>query len=63
MKRDEQVKAVEMVREIRDRQSNLLQGRSAEERRRYYADQAQRLHKRLRLVSPPSHTPPREHSE
>jgi len=63
MKRDEQVKAVEMVREIRDRQYELLRGRSAEERRRYYADQAQRLHDRLRAVSPSSDTPTRDRDE
>jgi hypothetical protein len=43
----EKVKAVEMVREIRDRHHELLKGKSPEERDRFYREQAAALHKKL----------------
>jgi hypothetical protein len=43
----ESVKTVEMVREIRDRHHELLQGKSQEERDRFYREQAAALHKKL----------------
>ena len=41
------VKAVEMVREIRVRHFELLKGKSPEERDRFYCEQAASLHKKL----------------
>jgi hypothetical protein len=55
MKNNEQVSAVEMVRAIRDRHYEMLKDKSPEERRRFYAEQEQRLHERLG-VSPRSAT-------
>jgi len=43
----EKVNAVEMVREIRDRQHELLKGKSPEEQNRFYREQAAALHKKL----------------
>jgi hypothetical protein len=43
----EDVKTVEMVREIRDRHHELLKGKSPEERDRFYGEQAAVLHKKL----------------
>jgi len=42
-----EVKAVEMVREIRDRHHELLKGKSSEEQNRFYREQAAVLHKKL----------------
>lgn len=47
MKKDEQVDAVEMVRAIRDRQHEMLKDKSPAERRRFFREQARRLHQRL----------------
>jgi hypothetical protein len=41
------IKAVEMVRQIRDRHYELLKGKSHAERIQFYHEQAQRLHARL----------------
>jgi len=41
------VKAVEMVREIRDRHHELLKDKSPEERERFYREQAAALSKKL----------------
>jgi hypothetical protein len=41
------VKAVEKVREIRDRHHELLAGKSPEEQNRFYREQAALLHKKL----------------
>jgi hypothetical protein len=43
----EKVKAVEMVREIRDRHHELLKGKSPEEQIRFYREQAAVLHRKL----------------
>jgi len=43
----ENVKTVDMVREIRDRHHELLKNKSQEERRRFYREQAAALHKKL----------------
>jgi len=43
----EKVKAVEMVRDIRDRRHELLKGKSPEEQNRFYREQAAALHKKL----------------
>jgi hypothetical protein len=47
MSNADEVKAVEMVREIRDRHHELLKGKSADERMRFYREQAAVLHKKL----------------
>jgi hypothetical protein len=47
MNNAEEVKAVEMVREIRDRHHELLKGKSAEHQIRFYREQAALLHKKL----------------
>lgn len=47
MRNAKDVKAVEMVREIRDRHHELLKGKSPEERDRFYREQAETLHKKL----------------
>jgi hypothetical protein len=41
------LKAVEMVRDIRDRQHELLKAKSPQERDRFYREQAAALHKKL----------------
>jgi hypothetical protein len=41
------VKAVEMVREIRDRHHELLKDKSPAERERFYREQASALNKKL----------------
>jgi hypothetical protein len=41
------VKAVEMVREIRDRHHELLKDKSPEEREQFYREQAAALNKKL----------------
>ena len=41
------VKAVEMVRDIRDRHHELLKDKSPEERERFYREQADTLNKKL----------------
>ena len=41
------LKAVEMVREIRDRHHELLKDKSPQERNRFYREQAAALHKKL----------------
>ncbi len=41
------IKAVEMVRQIRDRHYELLKGKSRAERIQFYHELAQRLHARL----------------
>ena len=43
----EKVKAVEMVREIRDRHHELLKGKSPEEQSRFYREQAAAHHEKL----------------
>jgi hypothetical protein len=43
----ENVKTVEMVREIRDRHHELLKNKSQEERHRFYREQAAALHKKM----------------
>jgi len=43
----ENVKAVEMVREIRERHHELLKGKSPEVQNRFYREQAALLHKKL----------------
>lgn len=43
----EKVKAVEMVREIRDRHHELLKGKSPEEQSRFYREQAAALDEKL----------------
>lgn len=47
MSNAEKVKAVEMVREIRDRHHELLRGKSPEEQNRFYREQAAALYKKL----------------
>jgi len=43
------LKAVEMVREIRERHHELLKDKSHEERKRFYHEQTAALHKKLRI--------------
>jgi hypothetical protein len=46
MKKDE-VRAVEMVRKIRDEQFEALKGKGGQERREYYHREAAALHRKL----------------
>ena len=50
MKNDE-IKAVEWVRRIRDEQHKALKDKTPEERRAFYRDRARRLHERLGVLS------------
>ena len=51
MKKDE-VKAVEMVRKIRDEQYEALKDRKPEERREFYRREAEALHRKLGVGEP-----------
>jgi len=50
MKNDE-IKAVEWVRKVRDEQQKALKGKTQEQRRAFYRDRARRLHDRLGVSS------------
>ena len=46
MKSDE-IRAVDLVRRIRNEQHEAVKGKSAEERRAFYRERARRVHERL----------------
>lgn len=46
-----EIKAVELVRRIRDEQHEALKDKTAEERRAFYRERARRVHERLGVTT------------
>ena len=54
---NEKIKAVEMVRQIRDEQQKMLAGKSADEMRAFYHERASQLNSRIKKILEESNSP------